>query len=678
MKKLKSTKANAGLLKDTKIKTVSKSVDNLSTVDVHFKVKGRDLLYCDVYAYPKGRPFGDFSDDIGLEIIRLGGKKKSEELIVESDLRGSSWESAFAILPKGKYVARVAHKQNLDGKKAATHFNLEFDSKTFKKTSVVPNDPLFPKQWHLLNIGQSGGLQGADTKAVEAWKNRTDASNVVVAVIDGGVDVDHPDLDDNLWINKKEIPNNGIDDDKNGYIDDVHGWNFVKKISDPYKDKHGTHVAGIIGAEGDNKIGVSGIAWDTQLMTLDIFDKGKTYSDDNLIEAVNYAIDNGADVINMSLGYTIPHASLDLYKRAKPEAYKRYLDVFSRAIKNGVTIVAAAGNDDAEDSSNLSLPSAFSSEINGFISVAAVDHDQFITDYSNYGGEITIAAPGGSSDNNKSMVFSTLPLAHQRYGGMPGTSMAAPVVTGAVALVLAENKKLTPSGIETLLKHTAYKETFLKGYVQSGNLLDLDKSLQNAKGFNPKRIKDKDQNGSKLTSGQTLSVPYDELAYTDIAKRLWKNSGKDKDITYRFSDNKVSSDSVLLSSCEKSFVTELLEEIGGNTSLSFKQVKGKKSDFIIGGQAGKSGQLSLSETRKGISFSWPFDNNPKCKKPISSWNKERVTRDLGWALGLQTLDEKSEFKYTLTDSAMAWDYENDFNGFTSTDYAVINEVWSSF
>ena len=112
--------------------------------------------------------------------------------------------------------------------------------------------------------------------------------------------------------------------------------------------------------------------------------------------------------------------------------------------------------------------------------------------------------------------------------------------------------------------------------------------------------------------------------------------------------------------------------------MLFKEVKRKKSDFIIGAQNSKSGELSLSETSKGISFSWPFDSNPKCKKPISSWDKRAVTQDLGWALGLQTLDEKSEFKYTLTDSAMAWDYENDFNGFTTTDYAVINQVWSSF
>lgn len=677
MKASRPAGMNIGRLRNNVNKTISGSVKQASTVNVRFKVNGSDILYCDIRAYGnEGGFYGAFGDDISLQIIESSKKKKSEKVIVESDLRGIHSESVFAILPKGNYIARLNHKQNLDGKKTASPFKLEFDTKSFKKTSVVPNDPLFSKQWHLLNTGQSGGLQGFDIKAVEAWKNRTDASNVVVAVIDGGVDVDHPDLDDNMWINKREVPGNGIDDDKNGYIDDVHGWNFVKKTSEPYKDKHGTHVAGIIGAEGDNKIGVSGVAWDTQLMSLDVFDQGSKYSDDNLIEAVNYAIDNGANVINMSLGYTIPHASLDLYKRAKADVYQRYLDVFSRAIKNGVTIVAAAGNDDAQDSSSLSLPSAFSSEIDGFISVAAVDHDQSITDYSNYGGAITIAAPGGSSDTEESMVFSTLPLAHQGYGGMPGTSMAAPVVTGAVALVLAENKKLKPESIEALLKHTAYKQTFLQGYVESGNFLDLDQSLKKAKKFNPNRLEN--QNGSRQTSGESLSVPFDELAYTYFAKKLWKNTGKDRDITYRFSDEKVSSDSAVLPSCAKSYIADLLEEIDNNVTLTLQEVNGKKADLVIGAQTRQWNELSLSETNNGISFAWPFENNPQCRKPISSLEQMIVTQDLGWALGLRALGEKSEFKYTFNDSAMAWDYENDFLGFTPTDYAVINQVWNSF
>jgi len=678
MKVSRPSAINIGRVKNNRIKTISGYVEHESATDVHFKVKGNDIFYCDIWAYgSKGDwLYGDFGDDISLQLIESGKKKKTERVIFESDLRGTSAEVLRAVLQKGNYIARLNHKQNLDGQKTVSPFKLEFDAKTFKQTSVVPNDPLFHKQWHLLNIGQSGGLQGSDIEAVEAWKNRTDASNVVVAVIDGGVDVDHPDLDDNIWINKREVPGNGIDDDKNGYIDDVHGWNFVKKTSELFKDKHGTHVAGIIGAEGDNKIGISGVAWDTQIMSLDIFDQGKTYSDDNLIEAVNYAIDNGANVINMSLGYTIPHASLSLYKRAKPDLYQRYLDVFSKAITNGVTIVAAAGNDDAEDNSNLSLPSAFSSEIDGFISVAAVDHNNFITDYSNYGGAITIAAPGGSSDKEESKVFSTLPLAYQSYGGMPGTSMAAPVVSGAVALVLAENKKLKPASIEALLKHTAYKQTFLEGYVESGNFLDLDQSLQNAKKFNLKRITN--QNGSKQTSSEELSVPFNELAYTLFANSLWKNGGKDRALTYQFSDEKVSSNSAVLTSCAKSFILDLLEEIDNNTSLTFQEAKGKKADLIIGAQTSQWKELSLSQTSKGISFAWPFDNNPRCSKPISSFDKKIVTRDLGWALGLRTLDEKSEFKYTFSDSAMAWDYENEFLGFTSTDYAVIDQVWNSF
>ena len=115
-----------------------------STKDILFKVSGSDILYCDVLAYGnRGGLYGDFVDDIGLQIIELGKNKKSEKIIVESDLRGTSSESAFAILPKGNYIARLSHRQNLDGKKTAVPFKLEFDTKTFKKSSVVPNDPLF-------------------------------------------------------------------------------------------------------------------------------------------------------------------------------------------------------------------------------------------------------------------------------------------------------------------------------------------------------------------------------------------------------------------------------------------------------------------------------------------------------------------------------------------------------
>ena len=196
------------------------------------------------------------------------------------------------------------------------------------------------------------------------------------------------------------------------------------------------------------------------------------------------------------------------------------------------------------------------------------------------------------------------------------------------------------------------------------------------KKFNLKRITN--QNGSKQTSSEELSVPFNELAYTFFANSLWKNGGKDRALTYQFSDEKVSSNSAVLKSCAKSFILDLLEEIDNNTSLTFQEAKGKKADLIIGAQTNQWKELSLSKTSKGISFAWPFDNNPRCSKPISSSDKKTVTQDLGWALGLRTLGEKSEFKYTFSDSAMAWDYENKFLGFTSTDYAVIDQVWNSF
>ena len=457
--------------------------------------------------------YSNLKDDVSLSLIQKNTGSGKESLVAESDLRGNDSEDIFAILNKGDYILRVKHRQDLDGNKQATQFELGFDTKTFKETSIVPNDPMLSRQWHLLNTGQFGGIPGSDINAVQAWKNRTDAKDVIVAIIDGGIDLSHPDLDDNIWENRKEIPGNNLDDDNNEYVDDYNGWNFVANSHIPNIDAHGTHVAGIVGAEGNNNIGVSGVAWDIQLMSLDIFDTNKKYKDEHLIEAINYAVENGADIINMSLGYTIPYGTIDLFKRIKPDTYQLYLDTFTHAINNGVTLIASAGNDDAEDDLHLSLPAAFSSELDGFISVAAVDQSQFITDYSNYGGEITLAAPGGSSDSKASMMFSTLPESNQSYGGMPGTSMAAPVVAGTAALILSENKKLKPRDIEEILTSTASKEIWLQGFVQDGNLLNVDKAIKKAKKFNPRHHGDQltipSEEGQAILKGSTNADLFD-------------------------------------------------------------------------------------------------------------------------------------------------------------------------
>ena len=135
----------------------------------------------------------------------------------------------------------------------------------------LPNDPLFVKQWYLHNIGQTGGPSGIDIKAVAAWQKVFSSKAITVAVVDSGVDVAHPDLKDHIWINSKEIAGNGIDDEGNGYIDDINGWNFFQGNNLPVDlDGHGTHVAGTIGASNNNNIGITGIAWGSPLMAVKV------------------------------------------------------------------------------------------------------------------------------------------------------------------------------------------------------------------------------------------------------------------------------------------------------------------------------------------------------------------------------------------------------------------------
>lgn len=302
-----------------------------------------------------------------------------------------------------------------------------------------PNDPGFNKQWALHNTGQTGGTEDADIDAPEAWNIETGDPNVTIAVIDSGVDYTHPDLAANIWVNSGEDLNgngivdppdfNGIDDDQNGYIDDIRGWNFCDNDNDPMDEYngsirstgHGTHCAGIIGAVGNNGIGISGVCWNCKIMPVKV-----RYTVDGIAAAIVYAVDNGADVISMSFAGP---ASL-MNRNAIDYAYNK-----------GVVLVAGAGND-FKNWKQISYPAAY----DNVIAVAATNHDDEKARLSNYGSWVDIAAPGID-------IYSTLP--HNRYGKKSGTSMACPYVAGLAGLLLSKNHSLNPDMVKTIILGSA-------------------------------------------------------------------------------------------------------------------------------------------------------------------------------------------------------------------------------
>lgn len=247
---------------------------------------------------------------------------------------------------------------------------------------VYPDDPLFPGQWALHNAGVPTGTPDADIDAPEAWGSGTGSQGVIVAVVDTGIDVDHPDLKANIWRNRNEIPGNGRDDDRNGCVDDVRGYDFANEdgtVYDPEDgDQHGTHVAGIIGAKGDNATGIAGVNWDVTIMPVKALGPwgGGDYE---CAAAVVYAVDNGAQVVNCSWGGT--------------EYSRVLLAAFDYAAARGVLCVAAAGNWGANIDRDPHYPASFDST--AVIAVAATDDDDSLAWWSNYGADsVDIAAPG--------------------------------------------------------------------------------------------------------------------------------------------------------------------------------------------------------------------------------------------------------------------------------------------
>jgi len=312
--------------------------------------------------------------------------------------------------------------------------------------SITPNDPNASSEYSIPNLGLAS-----------AWNRTTGSAEVKVAVVDTGVDYTHPDLIENIARNTAEIPANGVDDDRNGYIDDYLGFNTVERNGDPFDfNEHGTHVAGTIGAVGDNGVGVVGMNWRVGIVPVRVLDESGAGTIADIVAGIEYAIARRVRIMNLSLGgadySTIFEQALDSAKDAN------------------ILAVVASGNESSINDFFESFPANFKGS--NIISVAAVDSADELAYFSNIGPEtVDLAAPGVG-------VVSTIPGGG--YDAFDGTSMAAPHVAGIGALLLSLNPRFTYLDLRSLLLGTVTRTSELSGLIATGGIVNAAAAMNAA------------------------------------------------------------------------------------------------------------------------------------------------------------------------------------------------------
>lgn len=330
---------------------------------------------------------------------------------------------------------------NLRIKKLLNNNKIAIAEENFERKILgeIVDDKFFPEQWYM----QQESDHDIDIK--KAWDIEKGDKNIVIAVIDTGIDIDHPDLVEHIWVNSDEIADNKIDDDHNGYIDDVSGWDFVNNNNNPNPDPnnkglnsgvvHGTHVAGIVAAKTNNEKGVAGICRKCRIMPIQVMNDEGVGKISSIYYGILYAINNGADVINLSFG------SYD-FSNLENEAVQK-----ARAAE--IVVVAAAGN----DNKNLNKKPIYPACHEGVLGVAATNEYDEKIGFSNYGSDcVDLSAPG----NNILSTFYTNDLTYKfddNYGYMSGTSMATPIVSGVASLLKSFNNNYTEEKIKKLIKN---------------------------------------------------------------------------------------------------------------------------------------------------------------------------------------------------------------------------------
>ncbi len=396
--------------------------------------------------------FKSGTSDERISVINSKNKVISAEKIVKKNLKADENKKADVAKKHGLdriYLLKLP--KHTDMAEALNAYNANHDVEYaepnyFFHVDLTPNDPRFGSLWGLTKI-----------QAPEAWDIQTGSSDIVVAVIDTGVNYNHVDLAANMWTNVGEIPGNGIDDDNNSYIDDTQGWNFYNNNSDTmdnlYPYDHGTHCAGTIAGVGNNSIGVVGVSWNAKIMPIKFLGPSGGSSSD-AVKAIQYAIDNGADIMSNSWGGSYYSAALE--------------DAISAANAAGILFIAAAGNggyDQIGDDTDVIPHYPSSYNLPNIISVAATNGYDGRAGFSNYGlVSVDLGAPGVG-------ITSTTP--GNNYESWSGTSMATPHVAGAAALIMTQYPNITHNALKAKILDSVDPVSSLAGKTVTGGRLNV-------------------------------------------------------------------------------------------------------------------------------------------------------------------------------------------------------------
>jgi hypothetical protein len=463
---------------------------------------------------------------------------------------------------------------------------------------LVPNDPKY-LDGTLWGLNQASD---ADVDAPEGWDVRTSAGSIVVAVIDTGVRYTHQDLAANMWVNSGEARGNGVDDDGNGVVDDVYGFDAYNNDGDPMDDQsHGTHCAGTIGGVGNNGIGITGVAWGVKVMACKFLSNTGSGTDSDAIRCIDYARSKGAKVLSNSWGGGGANSSL--------------LAAIERCRAAGVLFVAAAGNESNNNDSWASYPASYTTD--NIISVAATTRTDALASFSNYGAtSVDLGAPGDG-------IYSTVSGSNSAYATYSGTSMATPHVAGALAMIAAQYPTESYTSLISRLLSGTDKIGSLSGKTKSGGRMNLAKSLGTVTPPQPTRPLNDSFGSATSASGSSWSLSGSNVDGTsEVGEPAHAGSAPAKSVWWTWTSP--SSGTCTLSTSGSAFDTILavyqgmsigaLSVVASNdnsasgvttSSVSFPVTMGAVYLIVVDGKSGASGSVEL---RGSLSVSGPAND----------------------------------------------------------------------